>query len=136
MTTSKNGKHTESAEPHWVEWLTGAFCTLLVAAMIGWIGYDIHRYQPEKARFEIDVTGVEGQPGQYRVTFNIRNLSMTTAAQVKVLGDLQQDGAASENADVTFDYVASESKDAGTLFFRNDPRRGTLSINVAGYTEP
>lgn len=136
MTISKGDNHTESSEPHWVEWLTGAFCTLLVAAMLGWIGYDIYRYQPEEARFEISVTGVEEQLGQYRVKFDIRNLSMTTAAQVQVRGDLQQNGATQESADVTFDYVASESRDTGTLFFRNDPRSGTLNLDVAGYTEP
>lgn len=136
MTISKGRKNTESPEPHWVEWLTGAICALLVAAMFGWIGYDIYRYQPEDARFEIAVTGVEGQPGQYRMKFDIRNLSMTTAAQVQVRGDLQQNGATQESADVTFDYVASESRDTGTLFFRNDPRSGTLNLNVVGYTEP
>ncbi len=68
--------------------------------------------------------------------FDIRNLSMTTAAQVQVRGDLQRNDAAPENADVTFDYVASESKDSGTLFFRSDPRSGTLTLTVAGYTEP
>ncbi|NTB96302.1 TIGR02588 family protein [Agrobacterium tumefaciens] len=136
MTISKGRKHTESSEPHWVEWLTGVICTLLVAAMLGWIGYDIYRYRPEDARFEIAVTGVEAQAGQYRVRFDIRNLSMTTAAQVQVRGDLQQNDATLESADVTFDYVASESFDTGTLFFRNDPRSATLTINVAGYTEP
>lgn len=136
MTTSKGNKHTESSDPHWIEWVTGAICTLLVAAMLGWIAYDIYRYQPEDARFEIAVTSVEGQSVPYRVKFDIRNLSMTTAAQVQVRGELQQDGTMQESADVTFDYVASESTDAGTLFFRNDPRRGTLNLNVSGYTEP
>ncbi|MCZ7887784.1 MULTISPECIES: TIGR02588 family protein [Agrobacterium] len=136
MTISKNGKQMESADPHWIEWVTGTICTLLVAAMLGSIGYDIYRYRPEDARFDIAVTGVEGQPGQYRVKFDIRNLSMTTAAQVQVRGDLQQNDATLESADVTFDYVASESRDTGTLFFRNDPRSATLTINVAGYTEP
>ncbi|MCZ7854773.1 TIGR02588 family protein [Agrobacterium salinitolerans] len=136
MTISKNGKQMESADPHWIEWVTGTICTLLVAAMLGSIGYDIYRYRPEDARFDIAVTGVEGQAGQYRVKFDIRNLSMTTAAQVQVRGDLQQNDATLESADVTFDYVASESRDTGTLFFRNDPRSATLTINVAGYTEP
>lgn len=136
MTISKNGKQLESADPHWIEWVTGTICTLLVAAMLGSIGYDIYRYRPEDARFDIAVTGVEGQAGQYRVKFDIRNLSMTTAAQVQVRGDLQQNDATLESADVTFDYVASESRDTGTLFFRNDPRSATLTINVAGYTEP
>ncbi|MGV2052231.1 TIGR02588 family protein [Agrobacterium sp. 22-209-1] len=136
MTISKNGKQMESADPHWIEWVTGTICTLLVAAMLGSIGYDIYRYRPEDARFDIAVTGVEGQAGQYRVKFDIRNLSMTTAAQVQVRGDLQQNDATLESADVTFDYVASESRDTGTLFFRNDPRSVTLTINVAGYTEP
>lgn len=136
MTISKDGKQTESADPHWIEWVTGTISTLLVAAMFGWIAYDICRYSPEEARFEIAVTGVEGQTGQYRVKFAIHNLSMTTAAQVNVRGDLEQNGASPENADVTFDYVASESKDNGTLFFRSDPRNGTLTLTVAGYTEP
>ncbi|CVI63149.1 MULTISPECIES: TIGR02588 family protein [Agrobacterium] len=136
MTISKDGKQMESADPHWIEWVTGTICTLLVAAMLGWIAYDIYRYIPEDARFEIAVTGVEAQAGQYRVRFDIRNLSMTTAAQVQVRGDLQQNDATLESADVTFDYVASESRDTGTLFFRNDPRSATLTINVAGYTEP
>lgn len=136
MTISRDGKQMESADPHWIEWVTGTICTLLVAAMLGSIGYDIYRYRPEDARFDIAVTGVEGQAGQYRVKFDIRNLSMTTAAQVQVRGDLQQNDATLESADVTFDYVASESRDTGTLFFRNDPRSATLTINVAGYTEP
>ena len=136
MTISKGRKHVESPEPHWVEWLTGAVCTLLVIAMLGWIGYDIYRYKPDKARFEIAVTDVEAQAGQYRVSFDIRNLSMTTAAQVHIRGDIQQNAATLESADVTFDYVASESRDTGTLFFRNNPQNGTLIINVAGYTEP
>jgi uncharacterized protein (TIGR02588 family) len=136
MTISKDGKQTESADPHWIEWVTGTICTLLVAAMLGWIAYDIYRYVPEDARFDIAVTSVEGQPGQYRVKFDILNLSMTTAAQVQVRGDLQRNDAAPENADVTFDYVASESKDSGTLFFRSDPRSGTLTLTIAGYTEP
>ena len=136
MTTSKNGKQTESSNPHWIEWVTGIACTLLVAAMLGWIAYDIYRYSPEEARFEVTVSHVEGEPGQYRVKFDIRNLSMTTAAQVKVRGDLERNDAAPEKADVTFDYVASESSDSGTLFFRNDPRSGTLTLSVAGYTEP
>ncbi|WP_395774113.1 TIGR02588 family protein [Agrobacterium pusense] len=136
MTISKDGKHTESSDPHWIEWVTGAICTLLVAAMLGWILYDIYRYEPDDARFEIAVTDVNGEPGQYRVKFDIRNLSMTTAAQVQVRGNLQQDGGTQESADVTFDYVASEARDSGTLFFRNDPAGGRLIINVAGYTEP
>ncbi len=124
MTISKDGKHTESSDPHWIEWVTGAICTLLVAALLGWILYDIYRYEPDDARFEIAVTDVNGEPGQYRVKFDIRNLSMTTAAQVQVRGDLQQDGG------------TQETRDSGTLFFRNDPAGGRLIINVAGYTEP
>ena len=32
MTTSKGNKHTESSDPHWIEWVTGAICTLLGVA--------------------------------------------------------------------------------------------------------
>ncbi|MNW06824.1 hypothetical protein D3C71_2032970 [compost metagenome] len=42
----------------------------------------------------------------------------------------------SENSDVTFDYVASESHETGILFFKTDPASGTFNLNVVGYTEP
>lgn len=136
MTKSSGDKHTETAEPHWIEWVTGGICTLLVTALIGWLCVDIYRYEPQEAAFGIDVADITPAPGGYRVTFDIRNTSLTTAAAVHVRGDLAVAPDIRESADVTFDYVASESRETGTLFFRADPATGALDLRVMGYTDP
>ena len=46
------------------------------------------------------------------------------------------DDGTTETADVTFDYVAAESHDNGTLFFKSDPQSGTLDLRVGGFTDP
>ncbi len=63
MTISKNGKQTESADPHWIEWVTGTICTLLVAAMLGWIAYDIYRYVPRMPASTSPSPAWRGSPG-------------------------------------------------------------------------
>ena len=136
MTRSSRNRHVETAEPHWVEWLTGGICATIVVAMLGWICWDIIRYTDEDASFEVKVASITPVSGQYRVTFDIRNTSLTTAAQVHVRGDLAGDGNTAESSDVTFDYVASESRDTGTLFFSRDPATSTLELQVVGYTNP
>ena len=88
--------------------------TILVVAMLGWIGYDIYRYKPDRARFEIAVTDVEAQAGQYRVSFDIRNLSMTTAAQVHVRGDIPQNAATLESAEIN-PLIARQREDGGCV---------------------
>lgn len=135
MTKSVGNKHIETADPHCVEWLVGGFCTLLVIALFLWIGWDIYRYRDEDARFEISRIAVRPDGQAYRVTFDIHNTSLSTAAQVHVRGDLALAGK-EESSDVTFDYVASESRETGTLFFKNDPATGTFNLDVVGYTEP
>lgn len=136
MTTSNRNGNIESADPHWVEWLTGGICALLVLAMLGWIGWDMLRYTDDDATFDVTVTSVAPTAGRYRVTFDILNTSMSTASQVHVRGDIRKDGGVTESSDVTFDYVASESRDVGTLFFMTDPAAATLDLQVVGYTDP
>lgn len=136
MTKSTKSGNIESADPHWIEWLTGGVCGLLVIAMLGWIGWDMLRYADEDATFDVTITSVTPASGRYRVTFDIVNTSMSTASQVHVRGDLRKDGSVTESSDVTFDYVASESSDMGTLFFMADPSTASVDLQVVGYTEP
>lgn len=132
MTRSSRHGHVESATTHWVEWLMAAVSTVLVAALLGWLVFDALRYRSSPPAFALTVLSVLPQENGYRVAFSLRNTSLSTAAGVTVRGDL----AGGESADVTFDYVASESAETGALFFRDDPRAGGLSLSVTGYTDP
>ncbi|MDT6942377.1 TIGR02588 family protein [Brucella pseudogrignonensis] len=135
MTKSTGNKHTETAQPHWLEWVIGGICTLLVTALFVWIGRDIYRYEVQEAQFDISILSISPAADGYRVSFRINNTSLSTAAQVHVSGDISS-FKDTESSDITFDYVASESYETGTLFFKTNPSSGTLTLHVDGYTEP
>lgn len=136
MTKSSADGHIETSSPHWIEWVTGIVSSLLVIAMLGWISWDIYRYDDSKANFELAVVSIEPVSSGFMVNFDIHNVSQSTAATVHVVGALRSADGATDTADVTFDYVAAESHDNGTLFLKNDPRLGTLDLRVAGFTDP
>ncbi len=136
MTKSSADGHIETSSPHWIEWVTGIVSSLLVIAMLGRISWDIYRYDDSKADFELAVVSIEPVSSGFRVNFDIHNVSQSTAATVHVVGALRSADGATDTADVTFDYVAAESHDNGTLFLKNDPRSGTLDLRVAGFTDP
>lgn len=136
MTRSSADGHLETATPHWIEWVTGIVSVMLVCGLLGWIGWDSYRYRDEVADFKLTTISIEPGAGSHRVTFDIHNLTQTTAAKVHVVGTLQNAASGTETADVTFDYVASESHNSGTLIFASDPATGRLQLRVAGFTEP
>lgn len=136
MTKSSPDGHIETSAPHWIEWVTGILSVLLVLGLLGWIAWDIYRYEDAVADFELSVISVQRSSNSFRVNFDIHNMTQSTAAKVHVVGQLQSTNGEAETADVTFDYVASESHDNGTLFFSRDPTQGNLTLNVVGFTEP
>jgi len=74
--------------------------------------------------------------GGFRVEFELFNDGSTTAAAVEVRGELMGGGAASEAAQVTFDYVPGKSSARGALLFAEDPAGRDIRIRAIGYTEP
>jgi uncharacterized protein (TIGR02588 family) len=133
--TSKASK-TVDRDAHWIEWLTGAVCAVLVAGMIGWIGYEA-------------VTGLEGRPelstrivhqekagdGQ-RVVFLIENTGARTGAGVVVEGQIRDGDTVLETSEVTFDYVPAHSSVSGAMLFQSPPDAGRLQIRPTGYSDP
>ena len=136
MTTSGEGRHRERHDPHWIEWLTGIVSAILVAAMLGWLGWEAFARQSTRPDFTITVLATEKAATGYRITFDIANSGTTTAAAVTVIGRLRVDGRVLEEVPVTFDYVAAESTTTGAVLFQNNPEGGTLTIEPAGYTAP
>lgn len=136
MTRSEQGRHKERNDPHWIEWLTGIVSALLVAALLGWIGWEAVMRDATPPDLSIAVLVTEKTPGGYLVAFDIQNTGTTTAAAVTVVGRLSDGGRVIEENDVTFDYVAAESKSTGAILFENDPAGRRLDIRPAGYTDP
>lgn len=136
MTKSEQGRHRERHDPHWIEWLTGIVSALLVAAMIGWVGWEAFTREATPPDLTIAVLTTEKTGTVHRVAFDIHNSATTTAAAVTVIGRLTEGDRVIEENHVTFDYVAAESKSTGAILFRNDPAGRTVDIQAAGYTDP
>lgn len=136
MTRSERGRHRERHDPHWIEWLTGLVSALLVAGMLGWIGWEAFTREATPPDLSVTVLTTEKTGAGQRVTFNIANSGTTTAAAVTVIGRLMEGEKIVEESHVVFDYVAAESKSTGAILFAGEPAGRRVDIRAAGYTGP
>lgn len=136
MTKSEKGRHRERQDPHWIEWLTGIVSALLVAAMLGWLTWETFTRKATPPDLVVTVLTTEKTTIGHRAAFDIYNTATTTAAAVTVVGRLTDGDRVIEENDVTFEYVAAESKSTGAILFQNDPAGHTVDIRPAGYTAP
>lgn len=136
MTKSQNSSHTESEDPHWIEWATGIVSGALVIVMIGWVANEAWHQTDAPPDLSTAVLKTEPTSGGFRVEFEIRNRSTTTAASVTVQGEITEDGRPVDQSDVTFDYVPAQSKAKGAMLFKTDPAGKQLRIVPTGYTDP
>lgn len=136
MTRSKQGRHRERHDPHWIEWLTGLVSALLVAGMLGWISWEAFTREATPPDLSVTVLTTEKTRAGQRVTFDITNSGTTTAAAVTVIGRLMEGEKIVEESHVVFDYVAAESKSTGAILFAGEPTGRRVDIRAAGYTSP
>ena len=129
-------RHTEADDPHWMEWVTGLVSALLIATLIGYVGWNALTEELKPPEFAIEATGMERVTGGYRITFDIENRANSTAAAVIVRGELLQGEESVETVDVTFDYVPGESQSSGAILFTTDPGSARLTLRAVGYTDP
>lgn len=135
--TSRTGStRTVSRGAHWVEWVTGALCTALVLAMIGWIGYEAMTASGGKPDLSVRITGQQATIGGHQISFIVENRGTRTAADVPVTGTLVDGDVILEQREVTFDYVPEKSSATGIMLFKADPSSHTLDLRASGYTDP
>ncbi|GAA5629155.1 hypothetical protein Brsp05_04454 [Brucella sp. NBRC 12953] len=134
--TNPKKSNSDMARVHWSEWLAGALSGLLILVLLGWLAYQSYQYAADEADFRVEVSEPEAVKNGYRVAFTVFNLSQSSAAQVRVVGVLDVEQGQTEQATTTFDYVASEARSSGALFFKNDPRAHAFKLSVASYIDP
>jgi uncharacterized protein (TIGR02588 family) len=139
---SRNASDTQSElqvahkVAHKVEWTSGILSAAMVVMMIGWVGWEAFTEIETPPEFTIAIKDEATVDGGYRVTFDIANKSPQTAAAVVVRGEIMEGGTAIEDADVTFDYVAGQSKASGAILFSQAPGARSIRLRAVGYTEP
>lgn len=134
--TSDIGKVTEKGEAHWIEWVTAIVSTLIVAAVLGWVGWRAVSEEKVPPAFRIEITERMPVEGGYRIRFDVSNSANRTAAAVVVRGEVMDGDAAIEQADVTFDYVPAQSKASGAILFAREPRQDQIRLRTISFTDP
>jgi uncharacterized protein (TIGR02588 family) len=120
-----------------LEWIAAAVGLLLIAAMLGILGWEALKGNGKHAPFvEVSVEGVTAAAGGYIVEVALRNRSPSTAAAVEVEGELASGGRTIETSSVTIDYVPGESTRRAGLFFSHDPRDLEVDVRALGYAQP
>ena len=122
--------------PSFWEWVLAGLGLLLLVASVGYLLYYQWSSSDAPPDPAIEVIAVDPQQGRFLVRVRVRNRSHTTAADLRVTGELRQGDAVVERSETEFPYLAAESSHEGGLFFTHDPRTLRLELGVESYQVP
>ena len=124
-------KMAKGKRPPLLEWIASGVGLLLALSVVTVIARDA---VIGSADLPPDVTvivlQVQSASSGYLLTFEARNSSPTTAAQVAIEGALP----AGETSTATIDYIPGRSARRGGLYFSTDPRGAR--VRALGYQDP
>lgn len=119
-----------------MEWVFAVIGAVLVAGTLGFIAWQgfAHNGAPPEVSFKVHSIAEIGSG--YLVTVHATNRGDTTAADVKVEGELSGPAGSIEKSEMSFTYLPPRSPKTGGMFFANDPRTLTLRLSAKGYESP
>ena len=127
---------TEARKKAVLETVFAGFGAILAAGTIATILWKAVAGTGVGPAVEVSILGVEAQGGVYRAEIEVFNRGDAAAAGVEVKGTVTRDGETAETASATFDYVPSQSRRRGGLYFSADPRTGALTVAPTSYVTP
>ena len=118
------------------EWIVAAIGGAILVAVFGFLLWRAIALPMSAPDIRVEITSIASSGDGHRVEFVARNRAGQSAEGVLIQGELRTGTAPAETAETTIDYVPGRSEARGGLFFRDDPRRGTLTVRALGYEEP
>lgn len=128
-------KHQPAAIPPF-EWLAAGIGLLLVSTTLVFLVYRGLADDGAVPIISVRPDRIEQQANGYVVVVRAVNRGASTAAGVKVEGELRSGGSVVETAEITFTYLPSNSEQRGGLYFSRDPRKHELVLTPKGYESP
>ena len=117
------------------EWVTAGIGLCCLVGSLGFLaleGLDIST-PPQPV---IEVVSTQAQQGRYLVQLRVHNAGSSTAAALKVVGELRDGDEVLERRETEFDFLPGESWRGGALFFTRDPARFRLAIEPESFQQP
>ena len=138
MTNSHPEQHKYGARgrpPLWERIIAGSGL-LMVVLLLGYLMHHAIAGDHSPPNVLVEVVEIRENGEDFLVIFEAHNDGGTTASSVVISGSLSRFGFATDSAQATLDFIPAESTRTGGLFFREDPREGTLRITPSGYVVP
>lgn len=118
-----------------LEWIAAGVGAALIIVVVALLSWEVAAGDDRPPRFATQSRGATPVEGGFVLEIEIENLGDRPAAQVEVEGELGS-GDGKETASVTFDYVPGHSTRTGGLFFKSDPKAGSLELTAKGFADP
>lgn len=116
--------------------MIGAMSAVVVLGTIGVLLHEGFTHSSSPPRIEIAVDSIVRAGAGYLVEFSARNRGESTAAGLRVEGEIVGARGSIEVSHTEIDYVPGRGVRAAGLFFSQDPAQGSLRIRPTGYDRP
>jgi len=119
-----------------LEWTVFALGLVLVLATLGFLVRE--SIVADGGPPEVVARLGEARPSEsgYLIPVEVANIGQTTAEDVLVPIYLDLSDGRREEAELNIAFLPRDSKREGWVSFRNDPRRGTLSLGAVAFEVP
>jgi uncharacterized protein (TIGR02588 family) len=119
-----------------LEWTVFGIGLVLVLATLGFLVRE--SIVSDEGPPEVVARLGEARPseGGYLIPVEVANIGQTTAEDVLVPIVLDLPDGSREEAELNIAYLPRDSKRKGWVSFRDDPRRGTLSLGAIAFEVP
>jgi uncharacterized protein (TIGR02588 family) len=119
-----------------IEKLIAAAGLILVLLVSGALAYEALSHSGGPPDVEVKVDDIRRVNAGYLVRFHASNTGQTTAAQVRVKGELRKGEEVVEEGMAVLNYVPDGGNQEGGLLFERDPRGYSLHLRAVGYEKP
>lgn len=126
----------DDQSPSFGEWVLAGVGLVLLVASVGYLLFYQWSSRDEPPDPALEVVAIHQQQGRFLVRVRVHNRSHTTAADLRVSGELRRGEEVVERSETEFPYLASESSHEGGLFFTHDPRTLRLELSAESYQVP
>lgn len=116
--------------------MTFAVAALIVITLVGLVIFSWVTQSKQPPILSIRSETVREAQGQFYVPYSVTNDGGETAESVQVIGELKINGEVAEAGEQQIDFLSGGETEEGAFVFRQDPRRGDLSLRVASYSLP
>ena len=131
-----SGKRKGEAPPSAWEWLAAAIGLLLLLSTLAYLLADAASDNGDAPVPEVRIHGVEQQQDRFLVRVQVANRSRSSAAALRVQGELRRGSEVVESSEIEFQHVPGRSSREGGLFFTQDPRTLQLQLTARSYQKP